>query len=83
MNCTCISDLEAKAVAHLNEIKAFKKPVKKVEMGGVGFVVIENSLQTRTMSMMTIELEGQAKYEKRPMYHSYCPFCGVSVEEKA
>jgi hypothetical protein len=80
MKCTCVSDLEKKVLAHLNETKAFKKPVKKVEMGGVAFAVFGNSLESRTVSVMKIELEGQAKLEKRNMFHSFCPFCGAKQE---
>jgi hypothetical protein len=74
--CDCISKIEEKATAQLQEQPKFKKPVTKVRMQGVVFPLIGNTLTTRTCNMLEIELEGQKKRPEMTISHSYCPFCG-------
>lgn len=83
MNCTCITDLENKVTAMLIEQGRFKKPIKRVEMQGVTLKLLEGSAVSATVNVIEIELEGQKKLEKINMFHSYCPFCGVSQAVKS
>lgn len=83
MNCTCIEDIEKKALACLIENGKLKKPVLRVSMRGVVFGVTEKTVVTRTVNVLEIELEGQKKLETMSMFHSFCPFCGINQEPEA
>lgn len=83
MNCTCIEDIEKKALARLIEKGELKKPVKRVSMRGVVLGITETTMVTRTVNVLEIELEGQKKLETMSMFHNYCPFCGITQEPKS
>ncbi len=73
--CNCIDELEKKVAEHLTEKKAYKKPIKKVELTGKGFTLGKN-ISVRTKTDFEVTLEGQKKKHKVPVFHSFCPFCG-------
>jgi len=77
--CNCIDELEKKIANHLTEKKAYRKPIKKVEMLGKGFTIGEG-VSLRTKTDFEVTLEGQKKKDNVPVFHSYCPFCGEKVE---
>lgn len=83
MNCTCIEDIEKKALDRLIEKSKFNKPVKAVKMQGVVIQFGGNQAVARTSNTLEIELEGQKKKSTMSMLHSYCPFCGVKQEPKS
>lgn len=74
--CDCIDELEKKMAEHLTETKAYKKPIKKVELKGKGFTLGGNSVSVRTKTDFEVTLDGQKKKDTVPVLHSYCPFCG-------
>lgn len=77
MNCTCIEDIEKKALDKLIEKGKFNKPVKAVKMQGVVIQFGGNQAVACTSNALEIELEGQKKKQTMSMLHSFCPFCGV------
>ena len=77
MNCTCISDMENKALAQLKESDQFNKPVKAVRIKGVVIQFGGTKAVVRTINVLEIELEGQKKKQTMSMVHSFCPFCGI------
>lgn len=83
MNCTCISDLEKKALNELVEMGKFNKPVKAVRMTGVVIQFGNPKAVARTSNVLEIELEGQKKMQTMNLLHSYCPFCGIKQEQAA
>jgi len=82
MNCTCVSDLEKKLLAHCSEQGKYKKPVKGVRMLGIAITFGRNETKIRTCSSIEVELEGQKKKEMISMFHTFCPFCGIKQDDK-
>jgi alpha-D-ribose 1-methylphosphonate 5-triphosphate synthase subunit PhnH len=83
MKCACVSDIEKRATEKFKEHSPFKRPVKRVVMGGVTLAITDALCESRTVNYLEIELEGQNKIEKMAMFHTFCPFCGVKEESKA
>ena len=83
MNCNCVSELEKKATEKFKESGQFKKPVKRVVMGGVTLAISDSKCESRTVNYLEVELEGQKKIERIAMFHTFCPFCGVKQESAA
>jgi len=82
MNCTCVSDLEKKLLAHFSEQGKYKKPVKGVRILGIAITFGRNETKIRTCSSIEVELEGQKKKETISMFHTFCPFCGIKQDDK-
>lgn len=80
--CDCVTEIQKRALADMQEKKRYKKQVVNVRMKGVVFPIIENkmSARTRTSSELEVELEGQKKRQKVSMFHNYCPFCGEKYD---
>lgn len=74
--CDCITEIEKKATEKLQADNPFNKPVKKVELKGVTFSLVGNTMSAKTMNELEIELDGQKKRPTMPVVHSFCPFCG-------
>lgn len=84
MNCDCISKLEKDLLSKFKAESPYKKPVKRVEISGVTFVVGKDlDMTLRSCAIVEIELEGQKKLERSNLIHNYCPFCGVKQEMKS
>lgn len=81
MKCNCISEIEEKVQANITERGLYKKPVRRVTLQGVTFVVNGNRMETKTYNTMDIELDGQKKHETLSMVHSFCPFCGTKIND--
>jgi len=81
MNCTCVSDLEKKLLAHCSEQGKYKKPVKGVRVLGIAITFGRNEAKIRTCSSIEVELEGQKKKEMISMFHTFCPFCGIKQDD--
>jgi len=77
--CNCINEIENRALEQLKKDSPFPKPVAKVEMQGISFLLTGNNMATRTKQDLAITLEGQKKRPTMPVLHSYCPFCGEKV----
>jgi len=82
MNCTCVSDIEKRLLAHCIEKGKYKKPVKGVRMLGTAITIGGNEAKIRTCNSIEIELEGQKKKETISMFHTFCPFCGIKQDDK-
>ena len=78
--CNCIKDLEKKIANHLTEKKAYRKPIKKVELKGKCFTLGGSDVSLQTRTDFEVTLEGQKKKNIVPVFHSFCPFCGVKLK---
>lgn len=77
MKCNCITEVTEKIKQDLQENPRYKKPVKKIEIIGVGFSLSNaGGVESRLFNPIEVELEGQKKRERLSLFHSYCPFCG-------
>ncbi|NOR69999.1 MAG: hypothetical protein GQ532_09965 [Methylomarinum sp.] len=81
MNCNCISEVTARLKSHLVENPQFKKPVVDVQLSEVAMLFGKGDLKSCTYTTLLITLEGQKKKNKTDILHSFCPFCGVKIED--
>lgn len=82
MQCKCVGEIKSALTKDFTDNPRFKKPVKRVDLLGVGFGIdSKNNFRARTYNVVEIELEGQKKKERVSLFHCFCPFCGKPTGE--
>lgn len=78
--CDCISDIERRIVAHVNE-QGSKHPATKAEMREIIFPITKDmSLHMLTAQRIDVYREGKKRPETTTINHNFCPFCGTKYE---
>ena len=79
MKCTCVEDLTTKLTDHYKNSKSFKSPVESVTIPQA--LTFSGNCQAKTFTEVHVVLTGQKKAETVTLVHSFCPFCGVAIDD--
>ena len=81
MNCECLTKLPPRMIEKFNKENTYKHQVLDVTIPKAYIFSEEPTM--RTCTVMEIELEGQKRKINQNIMHSFCPFCGVKIENES
>lgn len=79
MNCDCIRNLK-KRLKEENP-QRFKKEIEVVECSQEA-IICDSDISTLTFCEFEFTLKDQKKKVKTNVFHSFCPYCGISCYSK-